>query len=74
MVDGICKLTLQRSENAIYSIFRTFLLSKEHSGNKDTIKNDSESKMSKNIMKRLKKYFVNAACSHSGPEYFLEHI
>ena len=37
-------------------------------------KHDSKSKMSKNILKKVKNFFINAICAHSGPEYFLEHI
>ena len=30
--------------------------------------------MSKKLIKKVKKIFINAVCAHSGPEYFLEHI
>ena len=30
--------------------------------------------MSKKLIKKVKKIFINAVCAHSGPEYFLEHM
>ena len=75
VVDGIYKITLQRTKNANYSVFCTFSSPKIHSSNENTMKNTmANQKCQKTLLNQSKIFFVNAVCSHIGPEYFLEHI
>ena len=71
MVDGIYKLTLKRTKNAIYSTFSYIFAIKKAPGQLEyDTKYDTKSKMSRNIMKKVKNFFIDAVCAHSGPEYF----